>query len=181
MRGKKVSQDVLELMKDLHMQRGNDISKLFLRTGKDIHPFDDIGPLESMASKQGCALFVAGTQQKKRPNNITFGRLFDDHILDLFEFGVSGYHSMNAFKCIDINVHLKPILLFQGEQFDFSVKHMRFKNYLIDFFKMADYEEANIAELKRVMVFTSINDTVISYKQFEMNPGKTVNVTDVKN
>jgi len=45
-KGNKTSQIVLDLMKDLHLQRGNDISKLFLRTGKDVHPFDDIGPVE---------------------------------------------------------------------------------------------------------------------------------------
>lgn len=44
-----------------------------------------------------------------------------------------------------------------------------------------DYEEANIAELKRVIVFTSINDTVINVKQFEVNQDKPINETDVKN
>lgn len=61
MRGKKASQTVLDLMKDLHIQRGTDNSKLFLRTSKDVHPFDDIGVVEQMAAKQGCALFVCGT------------------------------------------------------------------------------------------------------------------------
>jgi hypothetical protein len=103
MRGKKVSQPVLDLMKDLHLQRGTDLSKLFLRTGKDIHPFDDIGPVEMMAHKQNCALFVAGTHQKKRPDNIMFGSMFADHLLDLFEFGVSDYQPMTAFKTKDIN------------------------------------------------------------------------------
>jgi len=71
--------------------------------------------------------------------------------------------------------------MFQGEHFDFNDKHRRFKNYCIDFFKMNDYEEANIAEMKRVMVFTSISETVITFRQYEVNPGKQVNVTDVKN
>ena len=51
LRGKKTSQEVLDLMKDLHMQRGTDLSKLFLRTGKEIHPFDDISLVESLAVK----------------------------------------------------------------------------------------------------------------------------------
>ena len=99
----------------------------------------------------------------------------------MFEFGVSGYKSMSSFKSKDINNQIKPILLFQGEQFDFNNKHMRFKNYLIDFFRLTDYDEANISELKRVMVFTSLSDSVITFKQFEVNSGKAVNVTDVKN
>jgi len=55
-----------------------------------------------------------------------------------------------------------PVLSFQGEHFDFSEKHKRFKNYLIDFFKISDYEEANISELKRVMVFTATSDETIN-------------------
>jgi hypothetical protein len=52
MRGKKTSQKVLGLLKDLHLQRGNnEYSKLFLRTSQDLHPFDDIGAVEQMANK----------------------------------------------------------------------------------------------------------------------------------
>jgi ribosome production factor 2 len=76
---------------------------------------------------------------------------------------------------------IKPIILFQGEHFDFSTKHRRFKNFLIDFFRIGDYSEANIAEMKRVMVFTSTDESTLTFKQFEVNPGSTVNQTDVKN
>jgi ribosome production factor 2 len=58
---------------------------------------------------------------------------------------------------------------------------MRFKNYLIDLFRITDYKEVNIAELKRVMVFTSVSGEELRFNQFEVNSGKTVNVTDVKN
>jgi ribosome production factor 2 len=92
MRGKKTSQKVLDLMRDLHLQRGSsDLSKLFLRTSYDIHPFDDIGAIEQQANKQGSHLFACGTHQKKRPDNLIFGRTYHDHILDLFEFAVSDY------------------------------------------------------------------------------------------
>jgi len=181
MKGMKTSQTVMDLMKDLHLQRGTDLSKLFLRTGKDLHPFDDIGPIEQMANKQGSALFVLGTHQKKRPDNIIFGRMFAEHLLDMCEFGVTGYVSQKEFKSMEVTNNLKPILIFQGEQFDFNDKHRRFKNYLIDFFKVSDYEEVNIAELKRVMVFTSVGEKTIHHKQFEINVGKQVNITDVTN
>ena len=48
---------------------------------------------------------------------------------------------------------------------------------MIDFFKFSDYEEANIIELKRVIVFTSVGDTKILFRQYE---AKDVNETDVK-
>ena len=55
------------------------------------------------------------------------------------------------------------------------------KNCFIDFFKLNDYQEVNIAELKRVMVFTSTNETNIDFRQYEVNGGTTVNITDVSN
>lgn len=31
-----------------------------------------------------------------------FGRIFADHLLDMFEFGVSNYKGMNTFKTLEI-------------------------------------------------------------------------------
>ena len=91
------------LIKDLHMLRDLDASKLFLRKSHEIYPFDDIGPLEQMAVRQDCSLFVVGTHQKKRPDNLIMGRLFASHLLDVFEFGVSNYVPVQSFKAIDVN------------------------------------------------------------------------------
>ena len=55
------------------------------------------------------------------------------------------------------------------------------KNFFIDFFKLTDYEEANIAELKRALVFTSLDDTKIKCRHYELNPGSKINETDVSN
>lgn len=41
----------MELMKDLSLLRGPEMSRLFLRKGYDVHPFEDVGLLESMAGK----------------------------------------------------------------------------------------------------------------------------------
>ena len=65
---------------------------------------------------------------------------------------------------------MKPILIFQGEHFETSEKHKRIKNlfigkyksiiikltrvFLSDFFHQRHLAEANITELKRVMIFT---------------------------
>jgi ribosome production factor 2 len=46
---------------------------------------------------------------------------------------------------------------------------------------VADYDEVNIAELKRVIVVTAVDDKRINFRHYEVNPGKTVNETDVKN
>ncbi len=119
-------------MRDLVALRGEpEASRLFMRNGHDMHPFENIVPLESMASKQDCALFCFGSHQKKRPDNLVLGRTFDNRVLDLFELGVENYKSISSLEGKqDVPRDLKPVILFQGEQFEFSDKHSRLKNLL---------------------------------------------------
>ena len=49
----------------------------------------------------------------------------------MFEFGILEFKSMDQFKAFEATRELSPILLFQGEQFEFSEKHRRLKNLLI--------------------------------------------------
>lgn len=48
-KGNKSSEVINKLLRDLHIMRGEDRSKLFLKKTHDMHPFDDQGPLEVMA------------------------------------------------------------------------------------------------------------------------------------
>lgn len=41
---------------------------------------------------------------------------------------------------------------------------MRLKNFLIDFMNVHEYNEVNIKELKRVIVFTSTDDVKIQFR-----------------
>ena len=117
-----------------------------------------------MANKYDSALFIVGNTQKKRPENIVFGRIYAEHMLDMVEFGVQNYKSIDSFKNAEVSAVIKPLLVFQGEQFDFSQKHSRFKSLMIDFFKFSDYSEANIVELKRVIVFTTVGESKIQFR-----------------
>jgi ribosome production factor 2 len=48
-KGSKCSNNLMNLLKEIHLMRGADKSKLFLRKSHDIHPFEEIGPIEQMA------------------------------------------------------------------------------------------------------------------------------------
>jgi len=103
-KGPKTSEKVMQLIRDLHILRGgNDYSKLFLRKSHAIQPFEDVNSLEAMANKQNCSLFLVGTHQKKRPDNLVFGRIFSNHILDMFEFGVDNFQPISAFKSFEVS------------------------------------------------------------------------------
>lgn len=53
------------------------------------------------------------------------------------------------------------------------------KYFIIDFFKLSSYDEVNITELKRVLIFTSVSESKILCRHYEVNPGSKVNETDV--
>ena len=63
-----------------------------------IHPFEDASSLEFFSEKQDASLFVVGSHSKKRPNNLTFARMFDHKLLDMVELSVTGYKSCQEFK-----------------------------------------------------------------------------------
>jgi hypothetical protein len=53
-------------------------------------------------------------------------------------------------------------------------------NFFVDFFKITDYKEANIAEMKRLLTFTATSDSKIEVRHYEINPGSKINETEVK-
>lgn len=95
MKGQKASNKIQSVMRDMITLRGEqDATRVYMRTGHDMHPLDNVVPLESMASKNECALFCFGHSMKKKPDNLIMGRTFDGKSLDLFEFGVEEYKSI---------------------------------------------------------------------------------------
>ena len=53
-------------------------------------------PVWGLRSHSG--LFLLGSHNKKRPDNIVLGRFFDHHLLDMIEVGVDHYVPMTDFK-----------------------------------------------------------------------------------
>jgi ribosome production factor 2 len=85
--------------------------------------------------------------------------MYDGHVLDIFDLGVEDFKSIQDFKpALHVQSNHKPILIFQGESFETSDKHKRLKNLLIDIFHQRDVKEANIVEVRRVMLFTCKGD-----------------------
>ena len=64
----------------------------------DIHPFDDSSSLDFWSLKNDASLFLIGQDSKKRPDNLTFVRMFDHRVLDMCEVGVTSFVSMSDLK-----------------------------------------------------------------------------------
>lgn len=64
----------------------------------EIVPFEDAASLEFWGKKNDASLFLIANHQKKRPNNLTFARLHDGTVLDMYEMGIINAKGHDAFK-----------------------------------------------------------------------------------
>lgn len=60
--------------------------------------FEDEVPLEQFSTKYDASLFVFGSNSKKHPDCLIFGRLYDFHILDMVELRIENYVSSKEFS-----------------------------------------------------------------------------------
>ena len=106
-------------------------SKNFTRKN-EILPFEDITSMEFLCEKNQCALFCLGTHTKKRPDNLIFGRMFDGHLLDMYEFGVG--ELFQPIENFDANnkkrMGSKPVIVFNGDQWESDSTFKKIGNLL---------------------------------------------------
>jgi hypothetical protein len=61
MKGRKSSETLNQLLRELHMMRGSDMSQLLMRKAHDVLPFEDASMVESTSVKYDCSLFLVGS------------------------------------------------------------------------------------------------------------------------
>ena len=98
MKGRKSSQTINDLLKDIQLMKGRERVQMLVRHTHDIVPMEDPSLIENQSVKYDCSLFVVGNHQKKRPDNLVLGRVFDGHVLDMFEMGIKDFKSTNEFE-----------------------------------------------------------------------------------
>ena len=119
-----------QVLTELHMLRGP--SSLFLsKKRNEAFPFEDQGLIEGLCRKHDAALFAFGNNSKKRPNNLIIGRTYNWQVLDMAEFAVEDFSSLEKFPAQHVIKGHKPLLLFQGEPFESSDVFVRLKNLFI--------------------------------------------------
>jgi len=67
----------------------------------------------------------------------------------------------------ECEAQVKPVLIFQGEEFETKEQYQRLKNLLIDYFKVRELQETNLMEVRRIVAFTSMEDGSIIVRHYE--------------
>ncbi|CAJ1078105.1 ribosome production factor 2 homolog [Xyrichtys novacula] len=164
MKGGNTSQTVTQALKDIYSLKK---PHAVLYKKKNItRPFEDSTSLEFFSKKTDCSLFLFGSHNKKRPNNLIFGRVFDFHVLDMVELGIEKYVSLSDMKASKCPEGTKPMLVFAGEAFNTDTEHKRLKSLLIDFFRGPTVPAVRLAGLEHVLHFTAVDGKIFmrSYK-----------------
>jgi hypothetical protein len=59
------------------------------------------------------------------------GRTYDAHVLDMFEFGITGFDSLADIKGPKKTIGSSPCMVFNGEEFERTLEHKKLKNLLL--------------------------------------------------
>lgn len=149
-----------------------------------LRPFEDPSSLEFFSSKNDTSLFIFGSHNKKRPHNLTFGRLFNYNMLDMFELGITDF---NCPEKIDISANNKPILSFTGSGWTEKKELERLRNIFTDIFSGEKADAVMLKGFEHVLNFEINNElsevTLNCYKIELKNSGTSlprVNLEDTE-
>ncbi|CAC9495595.1 brix domain containing-like protein [Leishmania infantum JPCM5] len=120
-------------------------------------PFEGRQHLEFLGFKNDCSLFCFGSSNKKRPNNLTIGRQFDFHVLDMVELGIVAADRLDMSQTVGVDAGSmggKPFFVFDGSEFASDPTFMRLKNLLVDYFRGGNDVEINLDGCDRVLFFS---------------------------
>ncbi|KAJ2500701.1 rRNA-binding ribosome biosynthesis protein rpf2 [Coemansia sp. RSA 1972] len=152
-RGSTTSQVILDTLKDLHsLRKPNAIN---FTKKNEIHPFDDEAGIEFFARKNDASLFAVGMHSKKRPHNLILGRTFNHQVMDMIELGVEASKSVSEIRGKVCAVGMKPLMVFNGEQFSQDQDMMTLKNILLDFFRGDVADKVSLKGLEYVITVTA--------------------------
>ncbi|KXS18622.1 Brix-domain-containing protein [Gonapodya prolifera JEL478] len=132
-RGSTTSLAVTEALRDFYLLKKPHAIHLPRRHA--IHPFDDLAPLHDMCRKHDSSLALVATHSKKRPDGLTFARLFDGEVLDMVEVGVSGWAGLDMFKVPKPPLGTRPLLVFSGPLFTSLPALRTLRSMLIDLYR----------------------------------------------
>ena len=163
LKGHKTSQiacDVVEDLKALIKPHCKTLSRK-----NEILPFEDINSIEFLSVKNDSSLFTLANHTKKRPHNLVIGRLYDGHLLDMYEFGIEKHERIQSFDGKKKAYGAKPLMLFLGSQWDSDSLYAKIQNLLLDMFRGDKVDKICLKGIDHVLV-CSVVDSIIQIRGY---------------
>lgn len=177
LKGRKTSNNMNKLLQELRsiqapasklLNKKNPID-IFSNSGSSDNSGDGVSSLEFLLTKNDCHLFGMTTHNKKRPNNLILGRVFNHQLLDSVELGIQYYKSSihststrsgesSSATPDDIpkkRIGSKPLLLFNGDIWNNVQEYSNLRNLLIDFYRGDVVDKLVVTGLDHIIVFTT--------------------------
>lgn len=178
-KGSTGGQQLHNVMKDLAALKKPYTANLS-RKNEGIHPFEDCSSLEFLADKANCQFVLFGSNSKKRPNCLTWIRLFDGKVYDMFEMLISmdSVKLMSSFEGIKSNLGVRPAILFSGALFDSDEKYQMVRNFLLDFFAVepTTHDKIDTASLQLLISVIATDDGLL-FRTYNIQKGKNMAFT----
>ncbi|XP_017784187.1 PREDICTED: ribosome production factor 2 homolog [Nicrophorus vespilloides] len=166
LQGRKCSEKVRNVMKDIYHLKKPEAVKLSQKN--DITIFENVAPVEQFCKKYQTPIFMFGSHNKKRPDNLVVGRMFNYSLLDMIELAVDYIEPMSEFKGQKMVMGTKPMLVFNGPSWDQSDELKQLKSIFVDFFKGEKCEAIRLAGLEHAISFTVTKDGRILLRSYKV-------------
>lgn len=158
MRYHKASHKVQDLLAQLRIMCQPFANYLSSKGSLEKAPFEETSRVEKLCFQHNASLFCVGCSSKKRPFHLNIGRLFDDSLLEMYEFAISNYKPCSEFEKIEkYQPGSKNLLILQGPSFDFNEKTRSVKNILVDFFSIGNPDRIYMEGIDRAIVLTGMD------------------------
>lgn len=151
------SEKVRIALSELHQLRSSAHSIQFSKRNL-IHPFEDSSSLQFWSVKNDASLFLIGSDSKKRPDNLTFVRMFDHQVLDMVEVGIEGAVSLADIKGPKTSPGLIPLFHFVGTLWDSNERYKQFKSMLLDFFRGQEIHSIDLVHGLQYVISVSVGE-----------------------
>ncbi len=129
---------------------------------------NDPTPVERLCYLRDCPLVAIANHTKKRPNDLTIGRLYNHHMLDLVQFEVSNYAPLSSFTVEKSASGSKPCFVLSGEAFNTSEDMKTIGNVFVDFFRGQQVDQINLQGLDHVIILTANDDKTILFRHYRI-------------
>jgi ribosome production factor 2 len=163
--GRKTSHTVREVLTALHKLKAP-YSVNLTSQKHDLLPFEEVVDIEKLSRQKDTSLFFLGSNNKKRPNNLTMGRFFDHQLLDMVEFGIENYIPMQKSSVLANRYGSKPCILFKGDVFVNDEKMKLIQNMFLDAFRGEEVKSINLLGLDHVIVITAIDTESVQFSHY---------------